>query len=426
LRSIRSGGSQAFYYQRTVNRLPTSWLLGALWFFCLGGFGVFYPYFSLYLHENAGLTTFQAGVVFAMLPLVGLVAQPLWGQLSDRTGLRSRLLALLAGGAALGYTALYFGQGFLALLFGTAALAFFMAPLIPSCVAVTLALTRDSSRHAFGVIRAFGTIGFLVLIVVFPPFLHRWQSSHGLTAVPGGASEPGLEIMFPVAAAVVAIGVIFALRLPRTAALTVRAPRGDWRRLIAHGPFVRLLAFALLANFVLQGPMVMFPIFVRAHGGSLDTVSQMWILMLLVEIPLFAVCGETLQRIGPRGLLAMGVIAGGIRWAVSGLCADLDWIFAVQLLHGVTVVGLMIGCPLYVEAVVPERLRSTGQGMLAMVGASLGGICSFLFTGWLMDYVGTDVPYIAAGTFALVLGCAIPLIIPPAVRADAGPADPIE
>jgi PPP family 3-phenylpropionic acid transporter len=408
-----------------VNRLPASWLLGALWFFCLGGFGVFYPYFSLYLHENAGLTTFQAGVVFAMLPMVGLVAQPLWGQLSDRTGLRSRLLALLSGGAALGYAALFFGQSFIGLLFGTAALAFFLSPLIPSCVAVTLALTRDSSRHAFGVIRAFGTVGFLALILAFPPFLHRWQSSHGMRAVPGAPSEPGLEIMFPVAAAVVAIGVYFSLRLPRTAALTMRAPRGDWRRLITHGPYVRLLVFALLANFTIQGPMVMFPIFVRAHGGSLDTVSQMWILMLLVEIPLLAFCGEALQRLGPRGLLAIGVIAGGIRWTVSALCADLNWIFAVQLLHGVTVVGLLIGCPLYVEAVVPERLRSTGQGMLAMVGTSLGGMCSYLFTGWLMDQMGTDAPYIAGGIGALVLGCAIPLIIPPPIRAGADPGDPV-
>jgi hypothetical protein len=56
--------------------------------------------------------------------------------------------------------------------------------------------------------------------------------------------------------------------------------------------------------------------------------------------------------------------------------------------------------------------------MLAMIGSSLGGISSYLCTGWLMENAGSDVPYIAGGIGALVLGCAVPLIIPPPARAD--------
>jgi PPP family 3-phenylpropionic acid transporter len=145
----------------------------------------------------------------------------------------------------------------------------------------------------------------------------------------------------------------------------------------------------------------------------------MWIPMLLVEIPVIALLGETVARIGARGLLATGVIAGGLRWLVCGLSSDLSWIFAVQILHGITVAGLILGAPLYVDAVVPERLRSTGQGMLAMVGVSLGGISSCLSAGWLFENFGPDAPYFAGGIGALILGCAIPLIIPPAVRATA-------
>jgi len=393
---------------------PTS--TSSLWFFCLGGLGIFFPYYSLYLHENADLSPTRVGIVYAVLPLVGIVAQPFWGQVADRTGSRSQVLTILAAGAALGYCALYFCRGFLALLIGTAVLACFSTALIPGCVAATLALTKDAGRHAFGFSRAWGTVGFLVLVVVFPPLLHYSQEIRGLVAAAGGPSEPGLEIMFLATGLVMLITGVIAQRLPRTEALTVRAPRGDWRRLMRHGPFLRLLGFALLAYLFLQGPMGLFPIFVRAHGGSLDSVSQMWIPMLLVEIPLIALSGESLARIGARGLLAIGVIAGGLRWLVCGLSSDLHVIFAVQLLHGVTVAGLIIGAPLYVEAVVPERLRSMGQGMLAMVGVSLGGISSYLGTGWLVENAGADSPYLAGGIGALVLGCAIPLIIPPAVR----------
>jgi MFS family permease len=92
------------------------------------------------------------------------------------------------------------------------------------------------------------------------------------------------------------------------------------------------------------------------------------------------------------------------------------------VLHGVTVAGLVIGAPLYVEAAVPERLRSTGQGALAMVGVSAGGISSNLATGWLLEHMGPDAPYVAGGLGGLALGALLPLLLP-APRRPAEPAD---
>ena len=168
----------------------------------------------------------------------------------------------------------------------------------------------------------------------------------------------------------------------------------------------------------LQGPMTFFPIYVRAHGGSLDTVSDLWVLMLLVEIPLVALSGASLARLGPRGLLATGVLAGGLRWLVCGFAGESFWIYPAQLLHGVVIAGLIIGAPLYVEATVPERLRSTAQGVLAMIGVSTGGIISNLASGWVLEQRGVDAIYLAGGVGAILLGALLPLIIPPPHRPD--------
>ena len=56
--------------------------MSCVWFFCLGGIGIFFPFYSLYLRENAGLSGSQMGLVLSMLPLVGTLAQPFWGQLA--------------------------------------------------------------------------------------------------------------------------------------------------------------------------------------------------------------------------------------------------------------------------------------------------------------------------------------------------------
>jgi MFS family permease len=85
---------------------------------------------------------------------------------------------------------------------------------------------------------------------------------------------------------------------------------------------------------------------------------------------------------------------------------------ALGVLHGVSVVGLGIGATVYVEEVVSDELRSTGQGLLAAVGIGLGGILSNVACGWLFERLGAQVTYLGCGVGALLLGLATPLVLP--------------
>ena len=73
--------------------------LGLFWFFYFAGLGIFFPYYSLYLRENAGLTGTELGIVLAVVPLIGSTAQVVWGRLADRTGARTRVLAIVTLGS---------------------------------------------------------------------------------------------------------------------------------------------------------------------------------------------------------------------------------------------------------------------------------------------------------------------------------------
>jgi PPP family 3-phenylpropionic acid transporter len=393
--------------------------MSMFWFFCLGSLGMFFPFYGLYLSENAGLGGWQVGVVLGAPPLTAMLAQPAWGVLADRTGSRARVLALLSLGAAAGYAALTLGSGFASLFALTVVVAFFATPLVPSAMSVTFAITKQRGPHAFGLCRVWGTLGFGVFVVGFPYALDAIERARGLAPAPGGPSEPALAAMFPATAAVLAVAGAIALALPRTGAVSLRAGRGEWRRLLAHGPYLRVLFVALLGYLLLQGPMGIFPIFVRAHGGSLDTVSQLWIAMLALEVPLIALSGTGLRRLGARGLLAFGFAAGGVRWLVCGFAPESAWMAPVQLLHGAVVAGMIIGLALYVEEVVPESLRSTGQNLLGMVGVSLGGLLSNVGAGWLFDAHGIDMPYRVGGVGGLLLVAALPWLLPPPQRAAA-------
>jgi PPP family 3-phenylpropionic acid transporter len=115
-------------------------------------------------------------------------------------------------------------------------------------------------------------------------------------------------------------------------------------------------------------------------------------------------------------VIGVGIRAGALRWTASGFSGQLEVVYLAQMLHGVTVWGVVLGAPIYVDAVVPERLRSTGQGLLAMVGISMASIVSNLGSGWLVEHVGPTAPARIGGVGSLVLAALLPLALPPAER----------
>jgi PPP family 3-phenylpropionic acid transporter len=399
----------------------------------MAGFGLYFPYWSLYLKENAGLSASETGVVLAVLSLMGMLSQPFWGQIADRTGSRTRVLTGIIAGASLGFLGLYVARGFGGLLVANAFFAGFHTAVIPMTVAVSLATLRDAGPHAFGIVRSVGTVGFIVTAVAFPRILDRIQASRGWETVPGGPSEPGLELFFVAAAAIVVTAAILARGLPRAGAVSLQAGRGDWRALVRHRPYVRIVSFNLVAYFLMHGQMLFFPVLVREYGGDLETISNLWVPMVALEVPGLILSGWLVQRVGPRGLMAIGLGAAGVRWLSCGLFPSIETFYAASLLHGVTIAGLMMGSPLYVESAVPERLRSTGQGMTATC-VHLGAMVSSIAIGRLVDRAGIELPYVLGGGAALVLLCAMPWILPvphrpeePEATAPApGPASPVD
>ncbi len=390
--------------------------LTLFWFTYMGSLGIVFPYFSLYLRENAGLSGTETGLVLAVSPLVGLFAQPMWGQVADRTGARGRTLVWLALASAAGYVFLGRASGFMEVLIAAAALALFSSAILPITTSVSLAILSSAGEHAFGYVRAWGTIGYFVVVIIFP-----WLLRHGpeFTAM-APAPRSDLSLMFPVTAGLVFSSAIVALFLPRTGVVGLRAARGDWHVLFGINAYVRLLLYSLAVNLLLYGPMWLFPVFVRARGGDVATIRGMWIVMLIFEIPLVLSTGRGLKRLGPRGLLAAGVFFGGIRWLLCAWITNPALLYGVQALHGLTVVGVNLGAPLYLDAVTPGKLRSTAQGILSMVSLGIAGILSNIGSGWLLEHRGIDVIYWIGGIGCVALGLSVGAILPAGAGVESG------
>jgi hypothetical protein len=275
---------------------------------------------------------------------------------------------------------------------------------------------RGAARaDGFGRVRVFGTIGFLTAVALFPPFLHALPEG---PPVPAGVSEPRLAAMFAVSATLSLLMAACGWAIPRGGDEALRAGRGEWRELFRQRAFLILLGVTLLGNFCIAGLGSLFPVLIASRGGGIDTVSHMWMLMLAIEVPLVAYSGTALRRLGPHGLLALGIFAGGARWAVTGFFEDARIVYPVQTLHGVSVAALVVGSSLCVDALVPARLRASAQGLLGMLSFSLAGVASSAAAGLAFDALSPSAPYCIGGLGAVALSLAVLLAGSPRTRID--------
>ena len=288
--------------------------------------------------------------------------------------------------------------------------------------AVSLAAQSKHGGSAFGFVRMWGTLGFLFSVVTVPlhlagtrfrpPWLETWFP------------HDGLVWMFPVASFWSVLAVVAALWLPQ-------APRPCSSGRVAATPAGCCATYRSGACWcssssptsACRDPINLFPLLITERGGDVDVVGHMWVYMLLLEIPLIGFSGPTLRRFGARTLLAVGLLAEGLRWSVSAWAPDLGVIRWFQLLHGVGVAGVIIGGPLYLEQAVPERLRSTGQTLVSTVGFGLGAIVSISAGGWLFEHFGSTVPYGLAGFGALALGLLVHRWLPEPSRPEEEPRE---
>ncbi len=385
-----------------MRKVPQIGVLSLLWFFNLAVLGLLVPYFSVYLRQNVGLEEGRIGLVIAVLPGVALLAQPWWGWLSDRSGRRKWVLVGLCGGASISFLFLGKQSGFAALVVATGVVAFFYRSITPMLTGASMAVLQEKGSRAFGLARSFGTAGFLASVLVFPWILRIAGSGEDAS---GNASEVPLGLMFGAMAILSALNALVALALPHSEKLELRSTPGDHRRLLRHVPLRRLLVVLFLAFSLVIGPLNLLPLLVLERGGSLETIAWMWLIMLLVEVPMVARSGVIISRLGVRAVMILGFSVEGCRWLLSAWTTDLGWLLAVQGLHAFGVVALHVGAPVYLDAIVPARLRSTGQAWQSIAGMSAGAIVSNVAAGYLFQLAGPTILCLTSGlgTVALVV-----------------------
>ncbi|QUE87588.1 MULTISPECIES: MFS transporter [Exiguobacterium] len=318
--------------------------------------GALIPYMTLFFSQSRfDLSPSEVGTIVAILPILSIGVQPLWGMLADRTGrVRAWLVLAMIGAAAISITFL-FATAYLWIVLLMVAWSIFQCAHIPLVDMMTLDYTARA-KIDYGAIRLYGSAGFAIAVFMMGRI----------------ADTPwGLSSTFLLSAIVLVLGSIILRRIdePGLARTTTVAPFA-WSA-VWNVPFVAFLIGGMLVFGPIYANNYYFGIYVTSIGGSTTLVGTLFLVAVLCEIPFMKVAYQIVAKLGTVNVLAGAAFISAIRNGWLALEPPLLVVWILAIVQGL-VVGLLIPVALqFVRSLVSLNVTSTAIGVYMALTSGL-------------------------------------------------------
>ncbi|MGQ0441835.1 MAG: MFS transporter [Methylophilaceae bacterium] len=346
--------------------------------------GAFVPYWGLYLQAEQ-FSAADIGILMSLFQVSRIFAPNFWGWLADRTARRTIWIKLNTVLGVLGFVAVFWADGFWAMLLVMAALSLFTSSTLPLSESLTLAHLANTNGH-YSRIRMWGSLGFLVAAVVLG-FLIDWAGISSLLWFLLIVQIGLFALTFTLPEAKVAphhtdyFSVWKIIRNPAVMALLV----GCAMMVTAHG---------VLYNF--------YSIYLAEHGYSKGMIGLLWAVGVICEIAIFMLMPKIMQRFSLKAILLTSLVLAVLRFSMIGVAVDnLVLLLIAQSLHAATFGSFHAASVEVVSQFFNGRHQAKGQAIYNSVaygvGGSIGGLCG----GYALQYLGGQNTFLLAALFPL-------------------------
>lgn len=350
--------------------------------------GAYIPYIPLY-YRSLGFSLGELGGILALGPLVGLVASPVWGALSDRRRGSPYVLVAATATALLGAALLGLSTERLVVVAGAAALGAGMAGVTPILDARALE-NAGGDRSGYGPLRAWGSASYIAAALGTGFGIERW----------------GIGVVFAVlAAALVATGIVGLSLKPaagRVAMQTSASPLRDAGRLF--GP--RGLGLFLLGSFLswlgMAAVLTYTPLRFEELGAGASIIGLGGAIAAGIEVPIMLRFPWLARRFGARQLLVAGALFLVARSVVAAFSASPEMLLSASIFGGIGFALFFVGGVTYVSEHVPRELAATAQGIFQGIGSSLSNVVAAAAGGSIAALVGIHGLFLDAAVLGVV------------------------
>lgn len=365
--------------------------LSRYYFFYFAFVGIFSPYWSLYL-QRLGFDPRQIAVLMSLLMVMRMFAPAAWGWLADRSGRRRWIVRLSADLSLIALAGVLFGSSFAWLFAVMAAMSLFWSASLPLVEATTFSVLQDRTGD-YGVIRVWGSVGFLLAVVGVGYFLD-WA---------GVATLAWLALGAKLGIAICARGV------PETRALPHAGDAGPVLRVLFRAEVLAFFAACFLMAAAHGAYYTFYSIYLVGHGYDKADVGWLWALGVVFEIVVFLQLPRLMRRFTLREILIFSLGCAVVRFTVIGWAVDSVWLIVLaQVLHAATFGSYHAAAVAAVHHYFRGRHQAQGQAFYNSLSFGAGGAFGAVASGYAWEALGPAMTF-SAGSAAALVGLALVL-----------------
>jgi PPP family 3-phenylpropionic acid transporter len=343
-----------------------------------------YNYFALYFQQQ-GIPGGQIGVLMSASSLIGLIAGPLWSGLADASH-RHRLvlsIAIIGNVSAIFFFPVF--HSFLPFLLLMVIQALFGGPIISMADNATMAMLGNE-KEKYGRIRVGGTIGWGVAAPIVGAVVARF----------------GLHWNFSIYAGLLLIALIAAQQLSFGQRIIRASFFGGVRELLTDRKWIVFLTIVFIAG---SGSAVITNylfIYLQKIGTSPAWMGWALTISTLAEFPALLVAHRLMKRLGPQGLLTLGLAVTALRCGLYGVIS-IPWLaLTVQLLQFFTFPIVIVAGVSYADENAPAGMGATAQSIFSSSFSGFGYVAGGLLGGVLIQYIGVQQMFFVFGIMILL------------------------
>jgi nucleoside transporter len=379
--------------------------------------------FGYVASPTIGLTNTQQTLVLACFNIGAIVAMFFSTQFADRNFAAERFLAfsmlvggvcmlLLGGIPQLGIPA---ARTFWPLFILMLIHCLFYVPTISITNSIAFANVKDPQKD-FGLVRLWGTIGWIAASWPFVFLLADWTSIHAQLAAQEqpigtfqwlgiilGTPRTGEGLIqataytFTVAGIASLVLAAFSLALPHTPPKP--AAEGESRFAWLEATKLLGIPFMFVLFFVtfIDATVHQFYFFWTGRYLMSIGIPGNWVMPAMsvgqfAEIGTMAILGYFLKRLGWRWTMTIGILGHAARFAVFALFPDPTLAVAVNVLHGICYAFFFATVYIFVDEFFPKDARSSAQGLFNLLILGIGPLVGNTIGPPLVNYFSTPGP----------------------------------
>lgn len=345
---------------------------------------MFIPFLPLYFSEQ-GLNETQIGSIIGIGGFITLIAQPLWGMISDRTRtIRKVLLILVLCSTATGFL-LYSTDRYALILLFVMLTYFFLMPVDPLTESLNFRVA-ESAGISYGSLRTYGALGYAVMSLA-AGYLMTQFGSRSL-----GYTFAGLGV----------ISLVVTYLMPDAPVSGKPVTMKSLKNFLSNKETLLFLILVFISSIPARMNDTFLGLYIKDLGGKPDLLGLAWFLAAGSEILVFSLSFWWLRKNKELAIISFAGAFYFLRFFISSWIEDPNWLAYIQLLQLLTFPVFYTAAIQYLYNIVPVEWRATGQTVLALLFFGVSGILSSFAGGALYQAFGGRTMYLTISCMSFI------------------------